>query len=288
MRKKSLSFIIIIILIFTLPLIITIKNSKSIETSSNLTDTMKVHFINVGQGDSILISVNNKNLLIDSGPRSNEKDFFNYLKSIKLNKLDYVIATHPHEDHIGNMDTLIKKYPIETFLAPKVTANTKSFEDMIEALIDKNLKIIPLKAGNTSIDLGPNTKVTVFSPNKDTYTNENNYSPIIKIQFYNTSFLLTGDAESIAENEVLSQNFNIESDVIKIGHHGSNTSTSDEFFKSVNPSIAVISCGKYNQYNHPSAETKQLLKKYNTKTYRTDLDGTIVLESNGYQIRRVN
>ncbi|NOW02584.1 ComEC/Rec2 family competence protein [Clostridium beijerinckii] len=247
---------------------------------------MFVHYIDVGQGDCILVQVNNKNLLIDSGPKSDRKKLFNYLSGLNLNKLDYVIATHPHEDHIGNMDDIIKTYSIGTFYAPKVESTTKSFEDLVDALKDKNLKVHVLKNNSTSIDLGENTKVNVFSPNKDFYDNLNNYSPVIKIQYGNTSFLFTGDAEKEVEKEILNNNEDISADVLKVGHHGSSTSTSKDFLKKVNPSIAVISVGKDNIYNHPDASTTKLLDENNIKTYRTDKDGTIVICSDGSNISK--
>jgi competence protein ComEC len=254
--------------------------------NSNKVDPNKmlVHFIDVGQGDSILIQVNNKNLLIDSGPRSDRKKFNNYLSSLKLDKLDYVIATHPHEDHIGNMADVIKDYNILEFYAPKVQSTTKTFEEMIDALKDKNLKINVIKRGTNSIDLGENTLVTVFSPNKDSYEDLNNYSPIIKIQYGSTSFLFTGDAQKDVEEEILKDNDDISADVLKVGHHGSSTSTSKDFLSKVNPSIAVISVGKDNIYNHPNKETLKLLNANNIATYRTDTNGTILISSDGNKI----
>lgn len=247
---------------------------------------MLVHYIDVGQGDSILIQVNNKNLLIDSGPKSDEKKLFNYLSSLHLDKLDYVIATHPHDDHIGNMAEVIKKYDVFKFYAPKVQSSTKTFEKMVDALKSKNLKINVIKKGTNSIDLGENTKVSVFSPTKDSYEDLNNYSPVIKIEYGNTSFLFTGDAQADVEKDLLTSNEDIKADVLKIGHHGSSTSTSINFLSKVNPSISVISVGKDNMYNHPSENTIKNLKDSNIIIYRTDIDGTILLSSDGSKITK--
>ncbi|OCA99847.1 ComEC/Rec2 family competence protein [Clostridium beijerinckii] len=275
-KKYLLTFLAILLFSFS---IVSCGLTKFNSNKSNNADTNKmfVHYIDVGQGDCILVQVNNKNLLIDSGPKSDRRKLFNYLSGLNLNKLDYVIATHPHEDHIGNMDDIIKTYSIGTFYSPKVESTTKSFEDMVDALKDKNLKVHVLKNNSNSIDLGENTKVNVFSPNKDFYDNLNNYSPVIKIQYGNTSFLFTGDAEKEVEKEILNNNEDISADVLKVGHHGSSTSTSKDFLKKVNPSIAVISVGKDNIYNHPDAITTKLLDESNIKTYRTDKDGTIVI-----------
>lgn len=247
-------------------------------------NNMIVHFIDVGQGDSILIQVNSKNMLIDSGPKSDKKKLFNYLSRLNLAKLDYVIATHPHEDHIGNMADIITNYDVLEFYAPKVQSNTKSFEMMIDALNSKKLKINVIKKGVNSIDLGKNSKVTVFSPNKNSYEDLNNYSPVIKIEYGITSFIFTGDAQKDVEKELLDSNENISADVLKIGHHGSSTSTSKSFLRKVDPSFAVISVGKDNVYNHPTEKILTILAETKIRTFRTDKDGTILITSDGSKI----
>jgi competence protein ComEC len=250
---------------------------------------MTVHFFDVGQGDSMLIQVNSKNLLIDSGPKTAKNELFNYLRDLNVTKIDYLIATHPHEDHIGNMADIIKKYDISLFYSPKVQSTTKSFESMIEALKSKNLKINILKAGVSSINLGENTTVSVFSPMNDEKTdNLNNYSPVILIQFGSNKFLFTGDAEKEVEKKILSSNVNIKADVLKLGHHGSSSSTSEEFLRAVSPSMGVISVGKDNSYGHPHKETLTLLKLNKIKILRTDIDGSITLYSDGKSVYEKN
>lgn len=271
----------IIICILSILLIFLIRTCILNTTLKSDPKVMKVHFINVGQGDSILVQINNKNLIIDSGPKDNKDNLLEYLNKLNITNFDYVIATHPHEDHIGNMAYLINNYKISNFYAPKVLSTTTSFETMIEALVRKNLKINIIKANVDTIDLGQDTSVEVFSPNLETYENLNNYSPIIKITYKNTSFLFTGDAEKLIENEVL--NKNIKSDVLKVGHHGSSTSSSLDFIKTVSPSISVISVGKYNSYNHPNINTIETLK--NTIIYRTDLNNNIIIESDGINLK---
>lgn len=251
----------------------------------NYENKMIIHYIDVGQGDCILIQVNNKNLLIDSGPSSNRKDLLNYLEKLDIKKFDYIIATHPHEDHIGNMDTIIKRYDIGSFYSPKVITSSTTFENMISALVDKNLKINILKKGVKGIDLGKNTEIEVFSPLENISSdNLNDYSPIIKITFFNNSFLFTGDAEISTEDTVLSQNNNLNCDILKVGHHGSSTSTSTDFLISTNPSVAIISVGKNNSYGHPTSETLSLLNSYNIRTIRTDINGTVIAISDGKNI----
>ncbi|MEG0296655.1 MAG: ComEC/Rec2 family competence protein [Clostridium sp.] len=293
MKKKIIGFILVLLVVISIPFLplpnidnVLPAQSSNISSEESINTNMRVHYIDVGQGDSILLTVNNKTMLIDAGPRSDEDKLLNYLSSQNITKLDYVIATHPHEDHIGNMDEVIKKYDIGTFYAPKKTATSKTYESMIQALLDKGKQITVIKEGTSSIDLGENTRVTVYSPTKDEYEDVNNFSPIIKIEYGENSFMFTGDAEDVVEKEVLSKNASLKSDVLKLGHHGSKSSTTEGFYKAVDPSIAVISCGRDNKYNHPSKETKDLLRKYRPKTFRTDLDGTIVLESNGKEIFR--
>lgn len=255
---------------------------KSDSTTSNM---VKVHFIDVDQGDAILIQYKDKNMLIDSSTQKAEDKFLDYLKKLNIKKFDAVIATHPDEDHIGNMDEVIKKYSITNFYAPKATSTTKAFESMIRELKNKDLKIKPLKAGST-IDFDSDVQLEVFAPNSDSYEDANNYSPIIKLTYGSNSMLFTGDAEKFSEKETLKKGYNLESDVLKVGHHGSSTSTSKDFLNAVNPSIAIISCGKNNKYGHPHKETIKALEDSKVKYYRTDLDGTIVLVSDGSNIKK--
>ncbi|MBW6411252.1 MBL fold metallo-hydrolase [Clostridium sp. YB-6] len=252
----------------------------------SIKNDMIVHFINVGQGDSTLIQVNNKNLLIDSGPKESRNNLLNYLESLNIKTLDFVIATHPHEDHIGNMDKIIKKYTILNFYAPKVESTTNTFEKMIDALKSKGLKINVIKRGVNSINLGKNTKVTIFTPIENHYENLNNYSPVIKIEYGEISFLFTGDAEKEIEKTLLLKKENLKSDVLKVGHHGSSTSTTESFLKEVNPSIAIISVGDFNSYNHPNESVLKRLEKNNTTIYQTNKNNTIIIGSNGKSLTK--
>ena len=278
--KKIQNISIVILVILSIFLFKSLINSKSPSTNPN---EMKVHFIDVGQGDSILIQVNYKNILIDSGPKDEKDKLVKYLNSLNIQQFDYVIATHPHEDHIGNMAYIINNYKVLNFYSPKIDNNTTSFENMAESLSRKNLKIKVLKANTSTINLGKNTLVETFSPNLDYYNNLNNYSPIIKISYGHTSFLFTGDAEEEIEQEIITNNFNLKSDVLKVSHHGSSTSTTKSFLDSVKPKIAVISVGKNNSYGHPTKDTLNKLKE--SKVYRTDTDGNIVITSDGNTIK---
>lgn len=286
LKNRCFKYIYLLLLAIFFIFIVGCKSSIDDLSPKINPNNMFVHYIDVGQGDSILIQVNNKNLLIDSGPKSDKNKLLSYLSSLHLDKLDYVIATHPHEDHIGNMSEIIKDYTVLKFYAPRVESTTKTFEKMVDALKHKNLKINIIKKGTNSIDLGTNTKITVFSPVKDSYEDINNYSPVIKIEYGSNSFLFTGDAQADVEKDILDNNENIKADVLKVGHHGSSTSTSKNFLNKVNPSIAVISVGKDNNYNHPNENTIKYLNENNVIIYRTDKDGTILLCSDGSKITR--
>lgn len=282
MLKKRKLLPILIIFVIGLLLICNM-SLKSQKTSLDTSNRMLIHFIDVDQGDAILVQVNNQNLLIDSGPSSAKENLFNYLNLVNVKTFNYIIATHPHEDHIGNMSSIINNYKVLNFYSPKVTSNTKAFETMVESLSRKSLKINIIKANIDSIDLGKNTKVEFFSPNNSTYENINNYSPIFKITYGKTSFLFTGDAEELIESEVINNSYNLKADLLKIGHHGSSTSTSKRFFEGVNPKISVISVGENNTYNHPTEETLSIIST--SKILRTDLDGNILITSDGLSLK---
>jgi len=285
-RKKYLFILLLSILISSLTIGCNLFKSNSNKNTQLDPNKMIVHYIDVGQGDSILIQVNNKNLLIDAGPKSDKNKLLNYLSDLKLDKLDYVIATHPHEDHIGNMADVIDDYNVLAFYAPKVQSTTKTFEKMVDALKSKNLKINVIKKGTDTINLGENTKITVFSPTKDFYEDLNNYSPVIKIEYGKTSFLFTGDAQKDVEKEILASNEDISADILKVGHHGSSTSTTKAFLDKINPSISVISVGQDNTYNHPNDGTIKRLSDNKATIYRTDKDGTVILSSDGSKITK--
>ena len=270
--KKYIIFILMLLLSFSF-----------INCISN-NDLLKIHYIDIGQGDSTLIEYNSKVLLIDSGPNSSEEKLSKYLKKHNIKTIDYLIATHPHEDHIGNMDFLIKNFKVNQFLMPKALYKSNDFKDLIKSLKQKNLDINVISSTTKNIiDLGNSIKIEFFTPNT-TYENLNNYSPIMKLTYKKTSFLFTGDAEKEVENEVL--NKDIDSDVLKVGHHGSSSSSTHAFLEKVTPKISIISCGINNNFKHPHKTTLNNLENIGSKIYRTDEDGTIILTSDGNIINK--
>ncbi|MBU3101745.1 MULTISPECIES: ComEC/Rec2 family competence protein [Clostridium] len=286
-KKTWLKYALICVSLIFVIVCTAISYKSSIKTSLDLENNMVTHFIDVGQGDCTLIQVNNKNLLIDSGTSDSKQKLIRYLKKNNITKLDYIVATHPHEDHIGGMASVIKNFEIGEFYAPKAITSTQTFNDMIDALRAKNLKI-KIATPNTSLNLGPNATCFMLSPNKTTYDNLNNYSCALKISYKNSIYLFTGDIETQAEQELIANDYDLSAQVLKVAHHGSKTSSSKEFLAKVSPKIAVISCGINNDYGHPNRETLDRLKRLNTIVYRTDISKTIVLISDGTKIKKLD
>jgi competence protein ComEC len=244
------------------------------ESDSALT----VHFIDVGQADcELVILPNGENMLIDAGNNSEGKKVVEYLKNLNITKIDYLIGTHPHADHIGGMDTVIENMDIGKIYMPKAETNTKTFEDVLDAIDAKNLTITTAKNGVNIYNDGETT-IDIIAPNSDTYDSLNNYSAVILLKYRDASFLFSGDAEALSEGEIEGD---ISADVLKVGHHGSSTSSSQAFLNRVNPKYAVISCGEGNSYSHPHKETLDKLSAMNVTLYRTDLNGSIICETDG-------
>ena len=245
-------------------------------------DLLKVHYLDVGQGDSIFIELpNNETMLIDAAESYQSENIINYLKNLNYQKIDYVIGTHPHTDHIGGLKDIINTFEIGKIYMPKVVSTTKTYESLLMAIKDKNLKINTAKAGTTIIDTDT-LKINILAPNNSTYTELNNYSAVSKITYGTTKFLFMGDAEKLSENEIKE---NVTADVIKIGHHGSNTSSSIDFIKKVNAKYGIISVSLNNKYNLPKEETITNWENSGTKIYLTSTNGTIRASSDGTNIK---
>lgn len=245
---------------------------------------LKVHFLNVGQADSILVQFpNGQNMLVDAGNNDDGPAVVSYLKSKGVSRIDYLVATHPHEDHIGGMDNVIRAFDIGQVYMPRATTTTKTFEDVLLAVKEKGLKISTARAGVTVLDQG-SLKVNFVAPCGSDYEDLNNWSAVTRIQYGSTSFLLAGDAEAQSEEEMLASGANLKADVLKVGHHGSSSSTSPAFLKAVAPKYAIISVGAGNDYGHPHKETLAKLANAGIRVYRTDRDGTVVFTSDGKNI----
>lgn len=251
---------------------------------STVEGTLEVSYLDVGQGDSAYIRVNDFDILIDAGPKSDSDKLIKQLKAKNIDDFEMVIATHPHEDHIGGMVKVFEEYDVKSFYMPSVTNTTKTFENMVKAVADEGIKIQQIKEG-MHFDLGKGARIDVYSPIYESYEEFNDYSPIMKLTFGDTELIFTGDAEAHAEADVVAKYPNdLKADVLKFGHHGSSTSSTDEFLQSVSPEYGIISCGADNKYGHPHKETLNKINKYNIKSYRTDTQGQITLTSDGKNI----
>lgn len=243
---------------------------------------LQVHFIDVGQGDSILAESDGHFMLIDAGENDQADTVISYLKQAGVTSLDYAIGTHPHSDHIGGLDKVIEEFPIGKIILPPVEHTSRSFEDVLNAISNAGLKITKPVPGNT-YTLG-GASFTIVAPVKDYGNDLNNWSVGIRLTYGDNSFLMCGDAESQAEKDMIDSGAVLSADVLKAGHHGSSTSTSGAFLKKVSPSYVVIQCGKGNSYGHPHKETMEKLEKAGCQVFRTDEDHNIVAVSDGTNI----
>ena len=257
--------------------------------------TMELHVIDIGQGDSILVKTGEGFILIDTGDKSsaNEETLRFYLKQQGVTALEYVILTHMDADHIGSADMVIGEFDVKRVIMPALDESdiptTVVFEEMIAALeASVDTEVIEAVSG-TVYELGGMT-MKILAPNDDDYprNDKNNYSVATRLDFGATSFLLTGDAEELSEEQMLAAypKEALDCDFFKAGHHGSRTSSTKEFLAAVTPKIVAISCGRDNKYGHPHAEALERFEAIGATVYRTDLEGTLVFVSDGTTITK--
>ncbi len=243
---------------------------------------MSMHFLDVGQGDSIFVILpDGETMLVDGGNSENGKMIANYIRANSSGSVDYLVATHPHSDHIGGLPFVIKEIGAKKYYMPGISQNTQIFQSLITEINNRNAEITTAKAGVTVTE-SENFSVKFLAPKRDNYKNINDFSAVIMITYGNRRFLLTGDAETVSEKEMVNdRQLDIKADVLKVGHHGSTTSTSPAFLAKVNPSVSVISVGENNAYNLPDNIILSRLKLYGSEIYRTDISGTITVFSDG-------
>lgn len=292
MLKKPLT--IMLLLLFILSLLggcsqssntVKEQNVLSLDNKKqeNQTGQLEVCFIDCGQGDAILIKTPaGEYMLVDGGKSEEGENIGDFLRSRGVKQLAVVVGTHPHSDHIGGLAEIIDSFPVEKVFLPRVTHNTNTFEALLKSIKGKNLKINTARQG-VKIPL-EGVEASFVAPVGEGYDDLNNYSAVIRIEYGDSSFVLTGDAEELAEKEMLLSSENLKADVLKIGHHGSSGSTCPAFLKAVAPQYAVIMSGVDNDYGHPHRETLAVLNAAGVKVYRTDLNGTINITSDGHSI----
>lgn len=239
---------------------------------------LAVHVIDVGQGDAILLRTPAQDILIDGGERGS--DVLDYLSAEGVGALDLVICTHPHSDHVRGLVEVIEQLPVGEVIDAAVPHTSQVYEKFLTAIDEKEIKYSEGRAG-MSRDLGGGAVLAVLYPVSPSADDLNNASVVVRIDFGQVSFIFSGDAETKAENEMLESGVNLRGTVLKVGHHGSNSSTSPEFLDAVRPEAAVISAGEGNSYGHPHAETLEALAAAGVKVFRTDLQGTIVITTDG-------
>ena len=241
----------------------------------------EVDFIDVGQGDTTLVCSDGKYMLIDTGDRDGENTLINHLKERGVKKLDYLVLTHPHADHIGEAAEIVEGFKIGKIIMPRVpddlTPTSSVYEDLLDAAANKGLKI--RAARNESFELGEISVQTYATEGE--YSNLNDYSVVLRLTHGENSFLITGDCEKQEESELLERGCDVSADVLKVGHHGSDTSSTSQWLKEVGAQYAVISCGADNKYGHPDEETYSRICKYVKNVYVTAEDGSLAFESDG-------
>ena len=285
---KALLAIIILVLVIIVETVITsdkqqepeqpnISNSQTQEQPTEVTGELKLHMIDVGQADSFLFVKGDEVALVDCGTRSTGKDAVEYIKSLGITRIDYVFGTHPHDDHMGGMYDIITNFEIGKIIIPQVkegqvTANW--YIKLMKQIVEKNYEVEYSKTGNEYSS--GDAKIQIVWQSELEQDNVNNYSNIIKVCLGDMDVLMTGDAETEIEEEVLRSGVQIDAEILKVGHHGSDTSSSDIFLDDVNPDYGLISCKVGNKYEHPTKDTMEKLQQREVEVYRTDECGTVI------------
>ena len=240
-------------------------------------DEYEIHFIDVGQGDAILVITPDKILLVDGGWRNSGVE--QYLNDLGIDKIDYVIGTHPHADHIGGLIAIFNRFTVGEVLDPGVTHTTVTFHDYLTAIDANN---IPFTVGRRGMErhLSENAYFEILHP-ANPGSHLNNASIVARVTLGSISVLLTGDAERESEQEMLQYPEKLPSHILKVGHHGSRTSSTMPFLEAIQPEISIIQCGQDNPYGHPHAQAMQNLHAVGTEIYRTDVHGHIVITTDG-------
>lgn len=246
---------------------------------------IQVHILDVGQADSILIKTDDKTVLIDAGENENAVDVYKYLMAHDVEKIDILIGSHPHSDHIGGLDYIIEKLPVDTIIMPKIpdeiVPTTKTYTDVLTIILEQGKKITqPIV--NKTYDLGGGASLTLLAPNAE-YSDLNNMSIVSRLDFGEASFLFTGDSSKEAENDIMRLGLDVDVDILSVAHHGSNSSSTDTYLEKIAPMLSVISVGIDNSYGHPHKEVIKRLSAYG-EIYQTSVMGDIIFTTDGKTI----
>ncbi|MCD7797523.1 MAG: MBL fold metallo-hydrolase [Clostridiales bacterium] len=248
-------------------------------------EVMTVNFFDVGQGDCKFIEFpNGECMLIDCGEKYYADRVIQKIKNAGYSKIDLLVVTHPHTDHMGGMSEIVDEFEIGEIYMSNAQAMTSTYESLLESIDNKGLTVNTAKSG-VAITVSDTVTGEFLAPVSNDYDDLNNSSAVLKLTYSDVSFLFTGDAETLSENEMLSVSYyELDSDVLKVGHHGSSSSSCEEFLSAVSPEYAVIECGADNSYGHPHTETLERLENVGVKIYRTDYDSDIVFTTDGSAI----
>ena len=249
-----------------------------VKPSTGSSQPFEMHFIDVGQALSVLVECDGQFMLYDGGNVDDGSLVVSYLQKQGVEQLQYVFCSHAHEDHVGGLAAVMAKFPAGHAYSPVTESSTKCFNDFVKYTRQQGLQLEVPSVG-TVWPLGSAT-VTMLGPVTQ-YSETNNTSLVLRIDYGNTSFLLTGDMENTAETDLVNSGANLKADVLQVGHHGSSTSTGYLFLNAVLPEMGVISCGTGNKYGHPHEETLSILRDAKVDVYRTDRQGTITIGSDG-------
>ena len=293
-KKKSPILIIVVLLIVVgaaiaawqfglFDSLLNMGDTEPSVTRADVDGSIEIHFIDVGQADATFIVTEAGTMLIDAGSRRSGPRVVEYLQEMGITEITYVVATHPHEDHIGGMDLILNGFTVGHVLLPDISHTTRTYERMVEAIETHNISTSAPLAGHT-FEMGDVAFTVIHPSTNNNGRNLNNWSLSLRVDFGNVSMITTGDAEVPAEREMIATGINLQADILRLGHHGSRTSTAQEFLDAVNPSIAIIQVGEDNDYGHPHSEVMDRLYEAGLRIYRNDHHGNIVLTTDGTSI----
>lgn len=286
-NAKSLIGLLTVTAFFTVCIYTAVNNLNNYEENEQVSvnqnnGNLVVHYLDVGQGDSEFVELpNGECMLIDASTDIYSKTIIESIESLGYSKIDYIVATHPHEDHIGALDNIISYFDVGKFYMPDASSSSKCFKELETQIEEKQLDVITAESDVTVLNVN-NLSVEFLSPIESSYSESNNYSAVLKITYGDNSFLFMGDAESLVERELIDKYDNeLDCDVLKVGHHGGSNASCEEFLEEVTPEYAVISCGENNSYGHPHEETLERLENCQAKTYCTDECSDITITCDG-------